>query len=150
MSNLNKSRESYSIKEISWKQAQTALRHIRQQVFVIEQQVPAALEWDGLDEHAIHLLAQDSEGNAIGCARILAGSSIGRMAVIKDWRGRGVGHALLQAALACCRARNWLQVSLSAQTHALTFYQQAGFKICSEEYLDAGIPHRDMKLELTN
>ena len=160
MSNLNKAQLSaaqqnraqplYSITEVSWQHAQTALMQIRQQVFVIEQQVPETLEWDGLDEHAVHLQALDSQGNAIACARILPNGSIGRMAVLENWRGMGVGKALLQTALASCRKRGWLQVKLSAQTHAITFYQQAGFEVCSGIYLDAGIPHQDMRASLSN
>jgi predicted GNAT family N-acyltransferase len=140
----------YAVQEVSWQAAQAELAQLRQQVFVIEQQVPVALEWDGLDAAAIHLLARDKNQNAIGCARILAGGSIGRMAVLKNWRKQGVGHALLQAAIASCRSRGWLHISLSAQTHAIGFYQRAGFVVCSEEYLDAGIPHRDMLLQLNN
>jgi len=72
------------------------------------------------------------------------------MAVLETWRGRGVGSALLQAAIAVCRARGWPVALLSAQTHALAFYARAGFTVCSGEYLDAGIPHRDMKLILSD
>ena len=116
----------------------------------MEQQVPVALEWDGLDEGAVHVLALSTHGEAIGCARILVGGSIGRMAVLNDWRGFGIGRALLQAAIASCRSRGWLDISLSAQTHAISFYEQSGFTVCSEEYLDAGIPHRDMTMHLSN
>ena len=70
---------------------------------MLEQQVPPELEWDGLDATAMHLLAQDSEMNPIGCARVLSGGAIGRMAVLKDWRGQGVGQALLKAAISSCR-----------------------------------------------
>lgn len=150
MRRLSKLPLEYVIQETNWLAAQAELAQVRQQVFVIEQQVPLALEWDGLDAAAIHVLARDQNQNAIGCARILAGGSIGRMAVLKNWRKQGVGYALLQAAIASCRSRGWLHISLSAQTHAIGFYQRAGFVVCSEEYLDAGIPHRDMVLQLNN
>lgn len=110
--------------------------------------MPEALEWDGLDAHAIHLLAY-CDDIAIGCARILADGHVGRMAVNASWRRQGVGNGLLQAAIASCRRRGWSEISLSAQTHAIGFYQRAGFVPCSAEYLDAGIPHRNMKLYLT-
>ena len=108
--------------------------------------MPPALEWDGLDADAIHLLALDPADEAVGCARLLAGGKLGRMAVLEGWRGKGVGKALLQAAMAVCRQHRWPVVSLSAQAHAIGFYQRAGFVVCSEEYLDAGIAHRDMRL----
>lgn len=139
---------NFTLQEVSWLTEEVQLSQIRQQVFIDEQQVPVALEWDGLDEDAVHLLALDQDGNAIGCARILPGGSIGRMAVLPNRRGQGVGRALLQAAIASCRAHGWLDISLSAQAHAIGFYQQAGFSVCSEEYLDAGIPHYDMLLKI--
>src|SRR5690606_29654826 len=93
---------------------------------------------------ARHLLACDTTGKAIACARVSDGS-IGRMAVLKGWRYQGVGAALLQAAIALCVKNGWHDIRLSAQTHAIGFYEKAGFSICSEEYPDAGIPHRDMR-----
>ncbi|MEO8418253.1 MAG: GNAT family N-acetyltransferase [Methylophilaceae bacterium] len=148
MRRLNKLPLGYMVQEASWQAAQAELAQVRLQVFVVEQHVPVAMEWDDLDAAAIHLLARDQDQNAIGCARILEGGSIGRMAVLKNWRKQGVGNALLQTAIASCRSRGWLRLSLSAQTHAIGFYARAGFVVCSEEYLDAGIPHRDMVLQL--
>ncbi|MEQ1600244.1 MAG: GNAT family N-acetyltransferase [Methylophilaceae bacterium] len=151
MSNQN----NFTVQEVSWQTAQTALSQIRLEVFVHEQQVPMHLELDGLDEQALHLLALNHAGEAIGCARILLPAdlrpaSIGRMAVIKAWRNKGVGTALLQAAVKICRQLNWKNVTLSAQTHAIGFYARAGFTLCSAEYLDAGILHRDMMLNLSD
>ena len=140
----------FTVREIAWADAETSLAAIRRQVFVVEQHVPEALEWDGLDDDAIHLLATAADGTAIGCARILEQGRIGRMAVLETWRGRGVGRLLLQSAIASCRVRGWRAITLSAQMHALDFYAWAGFVVSSEEYLDAGIPHRDMKLNLSD
>ena len=143
------SQPAFAVCEAVWATDQAALAAIRRQVFINEQHVPEALEWDGLDADAVHLLAMTESGSAVGCARILADGRIGRMAVLEAWRGRGVGSALLAAAIAACRARGWSNITLSAQTHALDFYAGAGFVVCSGEYLDAGIPHRDMKLDLS-
>ncbi|CAG0980451.1 amino-acid N-acetyltransferase [Methylophilaceae bacterium] len=134
------------IREVGWQEAGDELSAIRSTVFIIEQHVPAALEWDGLDQEARHLLAVDEAGHAVGCARVLAGGAIGRMAVLRKWRRRGVGTKLLKAAVALCIARQWHEITLSAQDHAIPFYEKAGFEVCSETYLDAGIPHRDMRL----
>lgn len=138
-----------SVKEVGWREAQHVLGAIRRQVFIIEQQVPEALEWDGLDAEAIHLLASSHAGTPLGCARILPQGHIGRMAVLKHSRGLGVGWMLLQAAIASCRAQGWHDIRLSAQTHAIGFYAQAGFVVCGEAYLDAGITHKDMRLILS-
>ena len=139
----------FKIQEVDWKTAESKLRVIRQRVFIEEQHVPVALEWDGLDEEAFHLLACDCDFEPIGCTRILDGGVIGRMAVQQQWRGQGVGRALLKQAIAHCREHGWPAARLSAQTHAIPFYEGAGFIVCSEEYLDAGIPHRDMRLALS-
>lgn len=134
------------IKLVDWYYSEKALSAIRTAVFIEEQHVPPELEWDGLDHVALHLLASNADGEALGCARILSGGVIGRMAVLTPCRGRGVGMALLRKALQICRERGWRDIRLSAQIHALPFYEKAGFAVCSEEYLDAGIPHRDMRM----
>ncbi len=120
---------------------------IRQRVFIEEQQVPVDLEWDESDETATHLLAS-LNGQAVACARVVPEGYIGRMAVLPEWRGQGIGEALLLQAVNLCRQLGVTHARLSAQTHAIGFYQQAGFEVCSEPYLDANILHVDMQLEL--
>ncbi|QDC43277.1 GNAT family N-acetyltransferase [Methylophilus medardicus] len=122
-------------------------RAIRQSVFIDEQQVPVALEWDAADATATHLLAC-LDGQSLACARVLPDGHIGRMAVLAAWRGRGVGEALLLQAIQVCRQLGVSHARLSAQTHAVGFYQQAGFEVCSPPYLDANILHVDMELKL--
>ena len=134
------------IKLVDWYYSEKELSEIRTAVFIQEQHVPPELEWDGLDHAALHLLACNADGEALGCARILSGGVIGRMAVLAPWRGSGVGMALLCKALQVCRERGWRDIRLSAQIHAIPFYEKAGFVVCSEAYLDAGIPHRDMRM----
>ena len=140
---------TFHIEHLSWQNGQRDLSSIRQTVFIEEQRVPVALEWDEHDADALHLLARDGHGQPIGCARILADGSIGRMAVLPAWRRHGVGRALLATAIDYGRERGWPEVRLSAQTHAIGLYQHAGFTVCSDTYLDAGIPHRDMTLRLS-
>lgn len=132
------------IRVVTWRDASQSLSSIRRRVFIEEQQVPEALEWDGLDDAAVHVLAVAAHGQPVGCARLLAGGRIGRMAVLPSWRGLGVGCAMLQQLILLAGAQGNVSVTLSAQVHAIPFYQRAGFQICSETYLDAGIPHRDM------
>lgn len=127
-------------------------RAIRREVFIVEQNVPEAEEWDGRDGAAIHLLARDDSGRAVGTARILvegATGKIGRVAVLKSARGTGTGAALIRAALEELRALPGItRAKLGAQTHAIGFYEKLGFAAYGPEYDDAGIPHRDMALEL--
>lgn len=139
--------DNYIIQAVSWQTHAIQLKAVRGQVFVQEQQVPLELEWDGLDEAAQHLLALNNTGEVIGCARLLGDGSIGRMAVLKPWRGLGVGSALLNKAVAVYRQQNIQDVTLSAQIHAVPFYEKAGFEVCGEPYLDANILHVDMRLK---
>lgn len=136
----------YTIHVVSWKTHAAQLSAVRETVFIEEQKVPAELEWDGLDAAAQHLLALNNNGVSIGCARLLADGSIGRMAVIKDWRKHGVGMALLKQAMKLYQQQGQMEIRLSAQTYAIGFYEKAGFKVCSAPYLDAGIWHVDMQL----
>lgn len=126
------------------------IKTVRETVFIQEQHVPAELEWDGLDEAALHVIAQDLCGEVIGTARLLANGHIGRMAVLPEWRRQGVGSAMLKALLTIARQKQHLtKVFLHAQTTAIDFYKQHGFSVEGEEFTDAGIPHRYMKRNLT-
>ncbi len=149
MSKPTKPKYAIQISEVDWDSAEKLLSALRTEVFIEEQRVSPELEWDGLDQSAKHLLALDSNGEPVGCARIIAPGSIGRMAVLENRRGQGVGQALLSAAIAVCKQHGWTNIVLSAQTYAIPFYEKAGFIVTSEMYLDAGIPHRDMSLAHT-
>ncbi|MFN3629816.1 MAG: GNAT family N-acetyltransferase, partial [Casimicrobiaceae bacterium] len=112
-----------------------------------EQGVPAELEVDDNDPVSIHAIAW-AGGQAAGCGRLLPDGHIGRMAVLKPWRGRGVGAAILRHLIERARQRGDREVVLSAQTHAIGFYERFGFMAEGPEYLDCNIPHRDMRLSL--
>lgn len=140
-------KDNFEIKSVTWQTHAAPLKMVRAEVFIQEQQVPVELEWDGMDETARHLLALNDDGEAIGCARLTGDGSIGRMAVLKAWRGMGVGRALLVKAVSLYRQQGQQNITLSAQVHAIPFYEQCGFEVCSEQYLDANIPHVDMRLK---
>ncbi|HQR50082.1 MAG TPA: GNAT family N-acetyltransferase [Methylophilaceae bacterium] len=123
---------------------------LRRTVFIVEQKVPEALEWDGLDAIAMHVLAVSEEGIPVGCGRLLPDGKIGRMAVLQGWRGRGIGRSLLQELLTMARLQGMPIASLSSQVHAIPFYEQAGFRAHDPVYLDADIPHQDMSVKLTD
>lgn len=139
---------TFTIQQATWQSPQQPLlKALREQIFIIEQSVPEYIEWDEYDETAIHLLALDVAGTAIGCARILlARGRVGRMGVLSTWRGQGVGNALLMEAIAICKAQGLKQLQLSSQTHAIKFYEKAGFVVTSDAYIDANIWHVDMVL----
>lgn len=132
----------------NWEALKIQLIPLRTDVFINEQQVPVELEWDDEDNTARHLLAIDADNTAIGCARLLPSGQIGRMAVIVSRRGEGWGKQLLAEAEATARAQGQTEVFLHAQTHAIPFYAALGYLIASEEFMDAGIPHRTMRKNL--
>ena len=138
----------FSIKRTTWRKDSAALSHIRESVFMQEQKVPEELEWDGEDEAAIHLLALNSDNTPIGCARILQDGHIGRMAVLKQSRGHGIGRALLRRAVDVVRELGCSEAFLDAQRYAIPFYEREGFTAEGEEFMDAGIPHRHMSRPL--
>lgn len=139
----------YTVRIASWQNDGLALRMIRETVFIREQHVPVELEWDEFDTNCLHLLAMDSAENPIGTARLLSDGLIGRMAVLKEWRGRGVGSALVLRLLEEARKRQIQQVALNAQLHATGFYLKFNFQMVGKEFMDAGIPHVRMNLQLS-
>lgn len=126
-----------------WNKDNAALRRIRKRVFIDEQGVTPEQEWDSLDADAIHFLAEE-EDFAVGTARLLPDGCIGRVSVLKEWRGLKVGEALMQAAIDEAERRGLKQQTLTAQVHASRFYERLGFRAVSEEFIEAGIPHIDM------
>jgi predicted GNAT family N-acyltransferase len=135
------------IELLDWPAAQAEAQRIRFTVFVEEQRVPPELEMDEHDAHCIHALAF-AEGQAIGTGRLLPDGHIGRMAVLKDWRGRGAGKALLRALVGAARRRGDREVALNAQVQALGFYRAEGFTAEGPEYEEAGIAHQAMRMTL--
>jgi predicted GNAT family N-acyltransferase len=131
------------VRVADWQKENTELRRIRESVFIAEQAVPPELEWDSDDASAVHFLAFEGDF-PIGTARLLPDGHIGRVSVLRDWRGLKVGDALMRAALAEAERLGLIEQMLSAQVHATPFYERLGFEIVSSEYLEAGIPHVDM------
>ena len=130
-----------------WSAARNEAQRVRFAVFVEEQGVPAEIELDDMDEHCVHALAFEGS-EAVGTGRLLPDGHIGRMAVLKAWRGRGVGAALLRRLIQAARERGDAEVVLSAQVHALGFYRAHGFIAQGDVYEEAGIPHQSMRLAL--
>jgi predicted GNAT family N-acyltransferase len=129
-----------------WPSVRSRAEPVRYEVFVEEQRVPAEIELDEFDPVSLHALALDGQGRVLGTGRLLPDGHIGRMAVLKQARGRGVGSALLRRLIDAARMRGDRQLVLSAQTHAIAFYARFGFVAEGEDYDDAGIPHRTMRM----
>jgi predicted GNAT family N-acyltransferase len=145
--------QAFRIDPASWPADEAELRAVREEVFVLGQASPPDEEWDALDPRSQHVLARDADGRPIGTGRLVPPldgepASIGRMAVLEAWRGRGVGAAILRVLVEQARQRGHGVLELRAQCHAIPFYEQAGFAPFGEEFLECAIPHRRMRLEL--
>jgi predicted GNAT family N-acyltransferase len=140
--------DSYTVERVSWLARRDALHAVRRAVFIEEQHVPEHMEWDDEDERACHVLATNLQGTPIGTGRLKQDCHVGRMAVLRPWRGRGVGGAILRTLLDIAQTQGCGVVRLHAQTHAIAFYTRFGFAAFGEAFDEAGIPHRHMELRL--
>ena len=135
------------VEQTDWASAAQILSDIRTRVFIDEQHVPAAEEFDDRDKTAIHWIAWGENQTAMGVAR-LAGNRVERMAVLKPWRRRGVGSSLVRAIIAFAVREKIEQLELDAQLHAVGFYEDNGFEVSGEEFMDVGIRHVPMAMDL--
>ncbi len=121
---------------------------IREQVFVIEQSVDADIEWDGRDHLCRHVIAFTKDELPIGTGRLLPGGHIGRIAVIRSWRNKGVGSAILKQLISIAIDEGVDSVYLNSQTQAMEFYRRLNFVPDGEVFMEAGIQHQKMILVL--
>jgi hypothetical protein len=132
------------IRIMPWPDARAEASAIRETVFVVEQGVPREIELDEQDARCDHAIAYHAAAGAIATGRLLPDGHIGRMAVLREWRGKGVGGRLLEALIERARSRGMRRVVLNAQTHAAPFYARFGFAAVGAEFMEAGIPHVEM------
>lgn len=131
----------------SWDELAQDARVIREAVFIQEQQIAPEDEWDAKDAISTHFVAY-LQDQPVATARLLKNHSIGRVAVLQSARGTGIGQKIMQAVIDHAKAEQREFLKLSSQVHAIGFYQNLGFEVQGEEYLDCGIPHIDMYLSL--
>lgn len=140
--------ESFAVTGATWREDREDLLAVRREVFVVEQRVPEEIEVDDEDEAALHVIARDGAGTPIGTARLLEDGHIGRVAVLREWRGHGVGSALMERLLEVAREAGLTGIPIHAQVSSIPFYERLGFVVHGDEFEEAGIPHRHMRLEL--
>jgi predicted GNAT family N-acyltransferase len=134
---------------LAWRDAEAEAMRVREAVFVVEQGVPREIERDEWDARSDHALAIDRDGRVLGTGRLLPDGHIGRMAVLPESRGQGIGSRILGTLIARARERGMKRVVLNAQTHAAPFYARHGFVAEGGEFMEAGIPHVAMAREIT-
>jgi len=127
----------------NWGTDKDSLSKIRRRVFIEEQNVPEDMEWDEHDNSATHFLVTH-EDKVIACARLKTDGQIGRMAVLAEYRNKGIGSKLLQFVLLTARQQNLKNIYLHAQVSALSFYKKHGFTTCGHVFYEANIPHQEM------
>ena len=138
---------AFEIRKGAWDDLASDAKLIRTEVFIQEQNIAENEEWDVEDEKSLHFVMYD-QNQAIATARLLENNSIGRVAVLKNYRGQGIGQQLMQHIIAVAREEQRAFLKLSAQVHAIGFYENLGFQVQGESYLDCGIPHVDMLLRM--
>lgn len=134
----------YRVESGDWTTLGTAAMTVRERVFIKEQGVPAEIERDANDAISRHVVAFGPNGEAIGTGRLLPDGYVGRLAVLKKWRGKGVGAALFERLLQLARGAGMQRLELHAQTPAAGFYARYGFATQGAEFYEAGLPHITM------
>lgn len=134
----------YGIEDGDWASLKQLAGPVRDAVFVTEQGVPAEMEYDEADPVSLHVLARGPTGEAIGTGRLLPDGHIGRVAVLPEWRGKGVGTALMSRLMTAAREQGMTLLALNAQVAATDFYRRFGFETEGTEFMEAGIPHLAM------
>ena len=142
-----KSSPKIVVRPADWFADREILTALRETVFIREQFVPSDMEWDEFDSLSRHVVAS-VDGVPIGTARLLPDGHIGRMAVLREWRGQGAGSALLTSLMEMAGALGMQRVRLNAQVQAVPFYLRHGFQAQGEAFQDAGIPHCRMWRDL--
>ncbi|WP_151715120.1 GNAT family N-acetyltransferase [Acinetobacter sp. TUM15071] len=137
----------YQVKQGNWDQLQQDAKLIRTLVFILEQGIAEADEWDEQDAISQHFVIYDQD-QPIATARLLQNNSVGRVAVLKAYRGQGLGQMIMLDIIAFAKQQERAFLHLSSQVHAMSFYQQLGFVVQGDEYDECGIPHIEMRMPL--
>ncbi|MED0660677.1 GNAT family N-acetyltransferase [Bacillus smithii] len=137
------------VKVVETKHELEQVFQIRKKVFVEEQHVPIEEEIDQYEKEAVHfLLLHHGDPAGAGRFRIVDGKGKAeRICVLPETRGSGAGKAIMEAIEEYARSQNVPALKLNAQVHAIPFYEKLGYKVVSEEFMDAGIPHKTMLKE---
>lgn len=139
---------SFRVEIRNWEEARPSAAPLRYGVFMEEKYALPGIELDDLDAQCVHALAIDGAGATVATGRLQPDGNIGRMAVLKDWRRRGVGEAIIQALVEEARRRSYREVSVSVPLQAAEFYRGLGFAADGKVTKDAGLLVQKMRMEL--
>ena len=124
-----------------WEVDEAAIRGVRHTVFSDEQGISKALDFDGRDRECVQVLARLADGEVVGTARMLPDGHVGRIAVHREWRGKGVGTRLVECLTDIARDRGFAEIYLHSQAQAAEFYTRLGYETRGEPFMEAGIEH---------
>ena len=137
----------YQVKHGCWDQLQQDAKLIRTQVFICEQGITEADEWDDQDLISQHFVIYDQD-QPIATARLLQDNSVGRVAVIQKYREQGIGRLIMLEIIEHAQQQQYSFLKLSSQLHAISFYEKLGFLTQGNPYDECGIPHIEMMMPL--
>ena len=137
----------YQVKHGCWDQLQQDAKLIRTQVFICEQGITEADEWDDQDVISQHFLIYDQD-QPIATARLLQNHSVGRVAVVKAYRGQGLGQMIMLEIISYAQKQGLSVLTLSSQVHVISFYEKLGFTVQGNPYDECGISHIEMTMNL--
>lgn len=137
--------DGIALREACWERDRALLESVRRAVFIEEQRVPEHEEWDDRDAVSRHVIALDAKRDAVGTGRLDPTGKIGRVAVLPQYRGSGVGAAIVRRLVELAEGQDLAEVHLNAQVDALGFYERLGFRAEGPEFDEVGIPHRRMR-----
>ena len=137
----------YPVKHGCWDQLQQDAKLIRTQVFICEQGITEADEWDDQDLISQHFVIYDQD-QPIATARLLQNHSVGRVAVVKAYRGQGIGQMIMLEIISYAQKQGLSVLTLSSQVHAISFYEKLGFTVQGNSYDECGISHIEMTMNL--
>jgi len=139
------------IKKVDTLQELSDAQEVRRQVFIEEQGIKREEEFDGLDQNSDHIIVYGNNV-PVGTARIRYKNDVlaklERIAVLKSYRGRGIGRGIVKASLKLAQTKGASEVTLHAQQSAIGFYEKLGFQQEGEPFEEAGIPHIAMSKKL--
>ena len=136
--------KAWNVRHAQWTKDAEGLLEVRGAVFVVEQGVDVSVERDGRDGECLHVIAEDRAGRPIGAGRISRQGKVGRIAVLGQWRGQGVGKEMMNELLRQAQRAGILHTYLHSQSSAAGFYLQFGYRPEADEFLEAGILHLKM------
>ncbi|WP_122035368.1 GNAT family N-acetyltransferase [Aliivibrio sp. EL58] len=135
----------FEVKNVNYTgENEQAIREVRDIVFIQEQSIDPDIEFDGLDESAVHAIVY-SNAQPVGTGRILDDGHIGRIAILKAFRGQGLGSKIVLSLIDEATNKGYPRVYLGSQKHAIDFYTKLGFEPFGDEFMEAEIPHLSME-----